>query len=91
MTIQRLFFVTKILKNQGLVLKTIGVNLGVNYSYLAIQLERSASFASLIRLYVNSRFTFCSCPNECNVLHWWAEQMIVSYSGSEILHAVGGG
>ena len=26
-----------------------------NYSYLAIQLERSASFASLIRLYDNSR------------------------------------
>ena len=34
---------------------TIIVNLDVNYSYLAIQLERSASFASLIRLYVNSR------------------------------------
>ena len=40
-------------------LKTIIVNLGVNYSYLAIQLERSASFASLIRLYVNSRDVFC--------------------------------
>ena len=34
---------------------TIQVNLDVNYSYLAIRLERSASFASLIRLYVNSR------------------------------------
>ena len=30
----------------------------VNYSYLAIRLERSASFASLIRLYVNSGFSF---------------------------------
>ena len=34
--------------------KTINVNWIVNYSYLAIRLERSASFASLIRLYVNS-------------------------------------
>ena len=47
MTIQRLFFVTKIrsatlatkiLKNQGLVLKTIGVNLGVNYCQFKIYL-----------------------------------------------------
>ena len=35
-------FATKINKNQGLVLKTIGVNFVVNYSYLAIRLERSA-------------------------------------------------
>ena len=35
--------------------KTISVNWVVNYSYLAIRLERSASFVSLIRLYVNSR------------------------------------
>ena len=38
--------------------KTICDNLGVNYSYLAIRLERSASFASLIRLYDNSRIYF---------------------------------
>ena len=80
MTIQRLVFVTKIrsatlatkiLKNQGLVLKTIGVNFVVNYGQFKIYL--------------------LFCPNECNALHWWAEQMIVSYSGSENLHAVGGG
>ena len=28
----------------------------------------------LLSINDNSRFTFCSCPNECNALHWWAEQ-----------------
>ena len=62
---------TKINKNQGLVLKTIGVNFVVNYRQFKIYL--------------------LFYPNECNALHWWAEQMIVSYSGSGNLHAVGGG
>ena len=37
-----------------------------NYSYLAIQLERPASFASLIRLYDNSRITFVFALMKCN-------------------------
>ena len=45
---------------------TIQVNLDVNYSYLALRLERSASFASLIRLYVNSRISFVFALMKCS-------------------------
>ena len=43
-------------------------------SYLAIRLERSASFASLIRLYVNYRQfkdIFCFCSNEMQLCRIW--------------------
>ena len=62
--------------------KTINVNWVFNYSYLAIRLERSASFASLIRLYVNSMnilFGLEECAGRIGnpkqyKSHWWAKQ-----------------
>ena len=48
------------------IFKTIFVNSDINYSYLAIRLERSTSFASLIRLYVNSRWGFVFALMKCN-------------------------
>ena len=45
---------------------TIFVNSDINYSYLAIRLERSASFASLIRLYVNLRISFVFALMKCS-------------------------
>ena len=49
----------KINKNQGIYFND-------NYSYLAIQLEQSASFASLIRLYDNSKITFVFALMKCS-------------------------
>ena len=55
----RAMLATKINKNQGLVLKTIGVNFVVNYSYLAIRLERSAhSLYSFSRTSIQERVLF---------------------------------
>ena len=82
---------TKINKNQGLGLKTIGVNFVVNYSYLAIRLERSAH-----SLYSFSRTTiqdlpFVSALMKCSKAAFGEQNKKCFYSGSEILHAVGGG